>query len=108
MDNNPLKDLTERVRQQNIEQRLQAVESEIKATKEVKVMKLIELEVVGEVGPYTMKKTISLNPQCISYIEGKDESHCYIHIGNNSMQVLKSREEVLAMLSDNFSQTYIK
>ena len=108
MEANPLKDITEKLRQQNIDQRIRAVESDIKAIKEVNFMKLIELEVVGEVGPYTMKKTISLNPQCVSYIEGKDDTHCYIHIGNNSIQVLKSREEVVALFAGDSGQSYIK
>ena len=108
MENNPLHTLTEKLKQQNIENRLQVVEANIKLLKEVKSMKLIELEVVKESGPYTIKKTISLNPECVSYVEAKDDSHCYIHIGNSELQVLKSREEVMALISGDSGQTYVK
>ena len=108
MDANQLKDIAEKIRQQNIEQQLQNIQADLKIIKGVSMLNLIELEVVSEVGPYSMKKTISLNPQCISYIEGKDDNSCYIHIGNESMLVLKSRKDVLTMIADNSGQTYVK
>ena len=108
MEANPLKDIAEKIKQQNIEQQLQNIQADLKILKGRNSMKLIELEVVDEVGPYNMKKLISLNPQCISYIEGVDDDLCYIHIGNDSIRVSKSREEVLAMISDNSGKSYIK
>jgi len=108
MENNPLKDITEKLKQQNIEKRVLAVEADIKTLKGARSMRLIELDVVKESGPYTVKKTISLNPESITYIEAKDDSHCYIHIGNSELQVLKSREEVMAMIGGDSGQTYVK
>jgi hypothetical protein len=109
MDNNPLKDITEKLRQQNVEQRLQTIETDIKVLKGAEKMKLIELEVTRECGPYNIKKTISLNPACITFIEGEDDNHCYIHTNDKTvLHVLKSRDEVLKLFNEESGQSYIK
>lgn len=109
MDTNPLIDITEKLKQQNIEQRLQSVEANIKMLKGVERMKLVELEVTRECGPYNIKKTISLNPACITFIEGEDDNHCYIHTNDKTvLHVLRSRDEVLKLFSGETGQTYVK
>ena len=113
MNDNPFQDLAERRKQQTIDQRLQTIETYIKSVTGETSMKLIELEVAVESGPYNVKKTVSLNPECVVYIEDGDAEHCYVHTTDNStIQVLKSRDELIKLISgdSNTSKepTYIK
>lgn len=71
---------------------------------------LIELEIYQGVGSTSLKKTVSINPEYIAYIE-EDGDHALVHMSTKSiLHTVATRDSILRLITKaKFGdQAYIK
>ena len=103
MNPNPLQDIAINAQKQQLANRLNKIESDIKLLKGGN-MNLVELEVFS--GLKSLKKTIRLNPAHVSYIESGDGQTTIHMIDGTALTTELSYNDVIRKCSDN-SNTYI-
>lgn len=100
MNNNPLLDVAERVKQQRLDSEISSIKKDIKSIMEKNdSVKLIELQIYQEVGSSDIIRKISINPNCIAFIR-EDGDHAFISMTNEVLlHTVESREDILKLIT---------
>ena len=102
---NPLVDISEKLKQQHLEQRLQNIEADIAEIKGVQNMKMFEIEILQ----YDSIGKIMINPEQIEYVDNADGFAVLHMVSGAVLQTNKSWADIQAAAeSPNIKHAYIK
>ena len=106
MTSNPLVDISEKLKQQRLDQRIQNIEAEIEKFKGVQHMKLLEVEVYQS----DSISKVMVNPDQIEYVDNNCAGHAVLHMTSGAvLQATRSWEAIISSSdSPNNAPTYIK
>ena len=99
MDQNPLVELSENVKQQKLNDELSSIKTGIKKLNDKAIPHLIELEIFQEIGSSRIVKKVSINPEYIVCIK-EDEPHAFVYLVNEVvLHTVESRSAILELLT---------
>jgi len=110
MDNNPLFDIAEKVKQQRLDENITSIKKDIESIMaNNRQVKLIELRVFQDVGSTRTVKEIFINPDYITFI-AEDGSNAYVHLtSGTSLHTVESHKDILNLIeaSNTSDKSYI-
>lgn len=103
---NPLVDISEKLKQQHLEQQIQRIEADILKLQGAQNMQMFEVEILND----TSVCKVMINPSQIEYVDDNCKGHAVLHMVSGAvLQATKSWADIVAdSESPNSKHTYIK